>query len=164
MKRPLFIAMYLGIWVAVTAGVIYFGRVLGVQWWHALLVAYLLFVFVNGSMAYVSVKRRLEAIGERPPSYLMYLFFPRGIHESIAIPRVLRILVGVVIFSGGAAFGLVAIVLGLQFAGRPQSVGALALLLASAAMGAAFTYVGFRLVVMRTDGSLFKRPPSREPG
>lgn len=164
MKRQLFIAMYLGMWAAVTAGAIYLGRVLGVPSWHALLVAYLLFAFVNGSIAYVSVKRRLEAQGKRPPSYLMYLFVPRGIHESIAIPRILRIRVGLVIFSGGAAFALVAMVLGFQFAARAQSVGALALLLASAAMGASFIYVGLRLIVMRADESLFKRTPNREVG
>lgn len=164
MKRQPVIAMYFGIWAAVTACVIYFGRVLGVQWWRAFLVAYLLFVFVNGAISYASVKRRLAAEGKRPPSYLMYLFFPRGTHESIAIPRVIRILVGLVIFSGGLAFVLVAMALGLGFIARTQQVPALAPLLALAVLGAAFIYVGFRLVVMRADGSLFRRTANREVG
>ena len=119
--------------------------------------AYFLFMVVNGSMAYVFLKRGLEAEGRRPPPYLVYLFVPKGIQQSVAVPRVLRILIGLVIFLGGAGFAAFAIILGLDSTARAHPAGSAVILLVAGAMGAAFMYVGFRLVVMRADESLFKR-------
>ncbi len=161
MKRQSLIAMYVGAWIAITAAVIYFARAFGAPWWQALVAAWLLFVVGNGSLAYGSARRRFEAEGKRPPPYLMYLFFPAGIHQSIAVPRALRVVVGLVILAGGAVFAVGAVVLGVQLFGQTQAPGALPLLLLSAVMGAAFAYVGFRLVVMRGDEPLVKRSPAR---
>lgn len=157
MKRHLFLAAYLGLWATIAALVVYFGRVIGLQWWLAALVAYLLFFVVNGSMAYVSVKRRLEAEGIRPPSYLAYLFFPMRLQQSVAVPRVLRIFIGIVIFLGGAAFIAVSIILGLDFTARVRPVGAAGVVIVMAVLGATFVYVGIRLMVVRADESLFNR-------
>lgn len=162
MKRQLFKAVYLGMWAAVTGGVVYFGHAWGVSWWGSLLVAYLLFVFVNGSMAYVWVKRRLESEGKQPPSYLCYLFLPGGIRQRIVVPRVVRIVLGLAIFAGGVAFEFAALVLGPSSTTRVHSVGAVALLVVLAVFGAAFIYVGFRLIVMRENEALLSRARERE--
>jgi hypothetical protein len=162
MTPQLFFVVYLGLWAAIAAAFIYFGSLFGVAWWQSILAAFLMFFVVNGSLAYAYTKRRLEAAGERPPPYLVYLFFPRGfrspaapIPKSIAFPRILRIVVGAPIFLSGAIFAAFAVSFGVI---GQTLASAVAIVVLFETLGLFFMYVGFRLVVMRGDESLFKRP------
>jgi hypothetical protein len=169
MNRHVVIGVYLGFWAAVAAVVVYIALVIGVQWWQAVLFAFCLFFVVNGSMAYLSMKRRLEATGERPPPYLVYLFFPRGskqlgaqFQKSVAVPRMARVVLGAPIFVGGLI--LSAFVVIFSAAGpRAQTLEFVVAFVTVffGVLGLLFLYVGFRLMVMPDDEPLFKRPWQR---
>lgn len=160
MKARLFLVAYVGVWVAIAAAAIYLAVDHGFSWWHAAVPVYLLFVFVNGSLAYPFAKRRLESEGKQAPPYLSYLFFPKGRPQPISVPRPIRALFGIAIFLGGllfVAFG-VSRASGPNLSSVPHPIRAAVLLLVLVAMGLLFIYVGGRLVVMRSDEPLFKNP------
>jgi hypothetical protein len=164
MSPQVFFPTYLGLWAAIAAIAVYFGRAIGVQWWQALVATFLLFFVVNGTMAYRSMKRRLEAEGRQPPPYLTYLFFPRGrqrtspFQQSIAVPRILLVVVGVPIFLAGVILGVFAVSYGLTGV-QAQSLGfVMAMAAIWGTLGVLFVYVGFRLMVVRPNESLFKLP------
>ncbi|HWI83652.1 hypothetical protein [Ramlibacter sp.] len=160
MKARLFLVAYVGVWVVIAAAAIYFAVSHGFSWWHAAVPSYLLFLFLNGSLAYVFTKRRLESEGRQAPPYLSYLFLPKGKPQRISVPRPIRALFGIVIFLGGllfVAFGAL-LVSGPNLSSAPHPIEAAALLLLLVAMGVLFMYVGGRLVVMRADEALFQNP------
>jgi hypothetical protein len=146
MKRQLVFATYIayvGFWLAVAAAAIYFGGLFGQPWWKMFLFAYLLFFVVNGSLAYVSMKRRLESEGKVPSWYLSYLFFPRGVPFSSA-PRFVRIPLGVVIFLGGLIS--VALSVGLVVKPPERTLSVVASIVFLLVAGGLFMYMGVRLV------------------
>ena len=144
MKRHLVFAAYIayiGFWLVVASAAIYFGGVLGLPWWKMFLVAYLLFFVVNGSLGYVYMSRRLESEGKAPPSYLFYLFFPKGVPFS-NVP-LFRIPLGVVIFLGGLSSIALSVALVLNPPERTLSVVASIVFLLVA--GGLFMYMGAHL-------------------
>jgi hypothetical protein len=72
------LAGYFAIWASVVAGIVYGIVQLGYPAWGAVISAFLLFVFVNGSLAYRARARQLRLEGKEPPPYLKFLFFPQG--------------------------------------------------------------------------------------
>jgi len=69
-------------------------------------VVFMLFL-VNAAVAYHYRSKQLRAIGQEPPSFFLFLFFPRPLANRIPVPRLLRVALGLVVFSGGALFVLV---------------------------------------------------------
>jgi hypothetical protein len=73
------IAAYLALWAAIAGGFIYGVVQAGISVWVAVGSAFLLFVLVNGSLAYGARVRQLRLEGKEPPRYLQYLFLPQGL-------------------------------------------------------------------------------------
>jgi hypothetical protein len=88
-------AAYLGFWTVVAGGIIYGVVQTGYSSWVGVVSAFLLFVFVNGSLAYRARVRQLTLEGKGPPSYLRYLLFPQGYPKfKEPAPRFEHFLVG----------------------------------------------------------------------
>ena len=150
--------VYLGLLVAIVATVMYIATAVGLSLWLAAVLAFAIFFFVNGSLAYVSRARQLRGQGEQPPRFLVYLFYPRPFSSAVAMPRALRVLLGVVILAGGGLFVITGglILTNLDFSRIPRPIGAVAMLLVLAILGLAFAYVGYRLIIIKNEDSLFK--------
>jgi hypothetical protein len=125
-------------------------------------VAYLLFIFVNGSLAYRFRAQQLRREGKQPPSYLWYLFFPKGLRHTVVVPRLLRVLLGIVISVGGVLFviGGTLMLKELEFSFILHSIRALAAVGVFFVLGLAFAFVGFRLMIVENDEPLFGRRQS----
>lgn len=153
--------LYVGLWAAASAAVIYVVTGAGISLWLAAVLAYLLFLFVNGSLAYVFRVRQLRREGKPPPSYLSYLFFPKGLRETlsvrntVSVPRPIRVLLGLVISLGGAVLvvGGGFILNDPDFSRMPHPFVAIFMLVA---MGVAFAYVGLRLIIVKNDEPLLR--------
>jgi len=149
MKRQVVFAAYIGFWLAVASAAIYFGGSLGLPWWKSFAVTYLLFLGVNGSLAYMSMRHRLKSEGKAPSAYLVYLFFPKGVPFA-NLPPTVRIPLGVVILLGG----LIAVAMSIDLLFNPpeRTLSVVASIVVLLVAGPLFTYMGFRLVVAR-DGA-----------
>ena len=149
MRLRLALAVYLALWAAVAGGMIYGVVRVGYSAWVAVAFAFLLFVFVNGSLANRARVRQLRLEGKEPPRYLQYLFFPRGSPNfKQEAPRSTHLLVGVATALTGAFFVFcgVALAFDAEWSRISQShlVAAICILLAS--IGAAFLYLSWRLL------------------
>jgi hypothetical protein len=156
MNARVSLALYFVVWVGIAAAVIYLATALGYSLWLAAALAYLLFILVNGSLAYVFRARQLKREGKQPPSYLLYLFFPRGIRHTVEVPRPLRLCLGVIVSVGGGVFvaGSALALTDANFSRMPHPLAAVAMLLV---LGIAFAYVGVRLIIVENDEPLFRR-------
>jgi len=150
--------LYLAAWTAIATAVIYVLVRAGQPLWLALALASLLFIFVNGSLAYGVRARQLRREGKQPPRYLVYLFFPRGVQSEVALPRPIRIILGIPIALGGALLLVFSCLMPLstKLSQVPHPLGAVVLPLLLASLGAAFMYVGYRLLVMQNDEPLLR--------
>jgi hypothetical protein len=163
MKTRVLVALYLVLWATIAAGVIYVAMRAGHSVWVAAPLAYLLFILVNGSLAYFFRARQLRREGKQLPSFLMYVFFPKGVRYTVSVPRPIRVVLGSIIFLGGLFLMLGGLMLAsLDFLRAPYPFGAAAMLLVFVAMGAAFTYIGFRVIIVKDDQPLFKRRRAAE--
>jgi len=146
---------YLALWALVAAAVMYGVIAAGYSFWLAALLAYLLFFFVNGSLAYRYRARKLRQQGEEPPPFLVYLFFPKRVNfkDRVPLPRPFRILLGIFVFVGGGFLVLTGILLlfTLNPSQVPHPVGAVIALCVLAGIGVGIVYVGVRLIVMKND-------------
>jgi hypothetical protein len=158
--------LYLALWVAIATAGIYAAIAAGHPFWLGAALTFALFFFVNGSLAYFFRARQLRLQGEQPPPFLVYLFRPAPLQykSRVAVPRPLRLLLGVVIFIGGAFFVLIDVLMltNLDFSRIPHPVGAVIMLFVLPVLGLAIAYVGFRLMVMKGEDPLFKRTESGE--
>ena len=148
MNKRLALSLYLALWVAIAAAVI--GGIVGAGYplWTAVVSACLLFVFLNGSLAYGFRARRLRLEGKNPPPYLRYLFLPNGIPRfTEAAPRSTHVLVGIAAALTGAFFLFcgAALAFDAQWSLIPHPIIAAAMCLALAGIGAAFLYLALRL-------------------
>jgi hypothetical protein len=148
--------LYLVAWIVLSAGIV-FGLVhAGISIWAAAALVYLVFTFVNGTLAYRHLARKLAPQGLAPPPYLSYVFFGSRGPGPIRVSRPVRVLLALVVASGGVLFVVMAILLASKLPSPlvPSGVGVLAVL---ALFGCAFIYVGVRLAVVKDDEPLFKR-------
>lgn len=151
--------LYLGFWTAIVAGVIYVLTSIGYSFLLAWTLAFLLFVFINGVLAHTFRARQLRREGKAPPPFLVYLFFPKGVQAKIAVPRVVRIILGIVVLLGGVCFLLAGVLL-LDHLDSSQALGlhgAIVLLLVLVILGVMSVYIGFRLFVIKNNEGIFKR-------
>jgi hypothetical protein len=107
---------------------------------------------VNAVFAYRYRSRKMRSQGQEPPPFLVYLFFPRPLPSRVSVPRPVRIILGLIILSGGAFFLLIGFLLFTdRHAMQSQLVGSVVAVALLAALGATFAYVGFRLMSMVSD-------------
>jgi hypothetical protein len=164
--KAIAVTIFIGVWGAVAAAVIYLASATGYSFWVGAAVVGALFFLVNGSVAYRFRARQLRQQGKEPPSLLVYLFYPKPINlrERVAVPRPFRVLLGIVILIGGAFLVLTGTVIlfMLDLTKVPHPVGALIALVVLASAGVGSLYVAVRLMVMKDDEPMLKRRTSRE--
>lgn len=164
--RAIAVTIFIGVWGAIAAAVLTFASATGYPFWVGAAVACALFFLVNGSVAYHFRARQLRQEGKEPPSFLVYLFYPKPIsfRDRVALPRPFRVLLGIVILVGGAFLVLTGTVLlfTLDFAKVPHPVGAVVALVVLASVGVGSLYVGVRLMVMKNDESMLTGRKSSE--
>jgi hypothetical protein len=154
---------YLALSLAIAAAAIYFAMANGVPFWIAALAAFLLFGWLNGTMAYLGRARQMRERGEVPPPYLVYLLNPTGkpfsFRDKVAVPRFMRVLLGVVLLLGGVflAFAGVVILFAVDLSTAPYPNAARVAMAILAAVGLAALYLSWRLVVVKDDEPLFKK-------
>ena len=167
MNRRVVIGLYVAAWATVLISVVFALNFAGVSLWLSLVLAYLLFVILNGSIAYRYRAHKLRLEGKQPPSYFTYLFFPSRFQSTVRVPRLIRVVLGIIVSLGGVLFLLMDVVLSLhlELSKVPHPIGTIILLLILALLGAGFLYVGVRLLIMNDDEMLFKRsrPSSKTP-
>ena len=149
---------YLALWAAVAGGIIYWVVRIGYPAWAAVASAFMLFLFVNGSLAYRSRARRLRLEGKEPPPYLQYLFFPQGLPKfDLGALKSVHILLGVVataVTGGFFVFCGVGLAFDAKWSRISQPFLAAAICILVAGIGALFLYFSWRLF------SFGRKPPA----
>lgn len=164
-----YIAFYITLWLAVASGVIYGIVVIGTSAGLALrysfglawIVVTLLFVFVNGSVAYRYRSRLLRLEGKTPPPYLQYIFFRNGFDNfkkelspknlKNEAPRLLQIIVGILTAITGmffVGFG-VGLALDAEYSRIQQPIQAALVFMAIASIGVALLYLAWKMIARR---------------
>ena len=116
-RLPLALAAYLSLWAAIGAGIVYGTVQAGYSAWAGGMVAFLIFLFLNGSLAYRARVRQMRSEGKEPPRYLEYIFFPAGPPKAKeAAPRSTHFIAGAV----AAAMGLFLLFCGVALAFSAQ--------------------------------------------
>ncbi|SRR6266511_1480932 len=146
-RLRLALAAYLALWAAIAGGIIYGIVRAGYSAWLAVAFQFLLFVFVNGSLAYRARIRQLRLEGKEPPRYLQYLFFPQGLPKfKQEAPRSTHLLVGIAAALTGVFFVFcgVALAFDAEWSRISQPLLAAAICIVLAGIGAAFLYLSWR--------------------
>jgi len=162
-------AFYITLWVAVASGVIYGIVVIGTSAGLALrysvglgwIVVALLFLFVNGSVAYRFRSRLLRLEGKTPPPYLQYIFFRKGFDNfkkelspknlKNEAPRSLQIIVGILTAITGMFFvGCgVALALDAEYSHIQHPIQAILSFMPIASIGCALLYLAWKMMARR---------------
>ncbi len=152
MKKRFALTLYLALWAALAAGVIFGMSRAGIPIWAAIVCAHLLFIFVNGSLSYRSRTGRLKLEGKKASSYLQYLFFPNGIPKfNTEATKSECLFVGVAAALTGVFFVFcgVALTVDAEWSRIPDPFIAAAISLVLAGIGAAFLYLAWRLFAFK---------------
>jgi hypothetical protein len=152
MRSRLFVlalAAYLALWAAVAAGIIYWVVGIGYSVWAAIASAFLLFIFVNGSLAYRSRARQLRLEGKEPPPYLQYLLFPKGPpkfkKEALQSTHILLGVVATAVSGGLLVLCGVGLAFDAKWSRISQPLLAAAICIFLVGIGALFLYLSWRL-------------------
>jgi hypothetical protein len=159
------LCLYLTLWGAMAAAFIYFTVAAGYPVWLGAVAVFLFFTFANGSLAYLARAKQLRAQGQQPPPFFRFLFFPKpfSLRDKVAVPRVFRVLLGVVVLLPGGVFLAAAgglLLVKLDYSTVPHPAAAAVALLFLALIGLGSMYVGYRMVV---EGRRAVVRPSAEP-
>jgi hypothetical protein len=153
-KRSRFaFAAYLALWAAAAGGIIYGMLWAGYSAWVAVPSAFLLFLFLNGSLAYRARVRQLRLEGKEAPSYLQFLFFPQGSPKfKEPAPRSTHLLVGIAAALTGLFFMFcgVALAFDAEWSRISNPILAASICMVLVGLGALFLYLAWRLVAFRT--------------
>ena len=150
------LASYLALWAAVAAGIIYGLVRAGYSGWVAAASAFVLFLLLNGSLAYWARVRQLRLEGKGAPSYLRYLFFPQGFPEyGEPAPRSTHLLVGIAATLTGIFFMFCGIALAFdaEWSRIRNPVLAASICMVLAGLGALFLYLARRLLAFRSGAA-----------
>lgn len=151
-RSGLALAAYLALWAALAAGIIYGMVWAGYSAWMAVASAFLLFLFLNGSLAYWARVRQVRLEGKEAPSYLQFIFFPQGAprHKEPA-PRSTHLLVGVAAALTGMFFMFCGIALAFdaEWSRISNPILAAGICVVLAGLGALFLYLAWRIVAFR---------------
>jgi protein-S-isoprenylcysteine O-methyltransferase Ste14 len=112
-----------------------------------------MFLFLNGSLAYIAKVRQLRSEGKEPPKYFQSIFFPQGRPKfKEAAPRSTHFLVGVAAAITGAFFVFCGIALAFeaQWSRISEPFIVAAICVALAGIGVAFLYLAWRLLAFGT--------------
>lgn len=160
MTPTLIKAAYFGSWIAIAAGTIYAVMAAGYSFGVAAALAWVLFFFGNGSVAYILRSRQLRRQGEQPPSFFKYLFFPSrsSFTRKMAVPRPVRIGLGMLFICGGLFLLMGAVIaVSVNFSGTAHSARGVIAMVVLSVVGLGIGYVGFRLIVVKNDEPLLRR-------
>jgi hypothetical protein len=141
------LAAYVAIWALVAAGIVYGIVQAGYPAWVAVVSAFLLFVFVNGSLAYKGRARQLRLEGKEPPTYFKFLFFPRGFpRPKEQAPKFDHFLVGIAAAVTGLFFLFcgAGLAFGADWSRISQPILVASICLVLAGIGAVFLYLAWR--------------------
>lgn len=144
MKLRLLVGLYLGLWVTLAVVLAYFGMAVGVSPWVTVGGVFVTFFFINGSLAYVFRSRQLKREGRTPPSYINYVFQTDRFNQPAQVPALVRIALGLIVIFGAALF----LFAGGVFMLTHKSSGQLFAGCLLFSLGAAFAYVGYRVIRM----------------
>ena len=148
-RLRLAIAAYSALWAAIAGSIIYGVMRAGYSALVGVTAAFLAFIFVNGSLAYVARARQLRREGKEPPRYFHYLFLPQGVPKfREEAPRSTHVLVGVAAALTGVFFLFCGVALALDGdwsrVSQPLLVATICIVLAG--IGVAFLYLAWRLL------------------
>ena len=149
MKKQVALAAYWILWAALTAIVIHVAGRFGISLWEAGALAFLSFIFVNGTAAYSIHAKRLRSEGREPPPYLEYVFFPKGAPRSTEeAPRSQKLFVAALAGVMGAflVYCGVALALDGEFSRIPHPIAAGLLCFVISGIGAMLLYLTWRLL------------------
>lgn len=152
MNKPVALTVYLALWAVAVGGIIHWMHGSGYSLLIAVACAYLLFVVVNGSIAYRVHVLRNRSEGKQPQPYLRYLFLPPGITKlKEEAPGSAHRLVGVVALVAGVFFVFCAIALAFdaEWSRIPNPALAVALCLIPGSIGVTLLYTAWRLFAFR---------------
>lgn len=144
MSKKLFTAIYLGLWAALGAVLVYVGVSAGQSPWLMAGAVFVAFYFINGFLAYFIRARQFRGQGKPPPQFIKFLFPTEKFVEPVQFPAAIHVALGLTVILGGAllVYGGGVFVFGFK---RP--IGWLLI-----SLGAAFVYVGYRVIRMRQAG------------
>ena len=148
MNKRVALTLYLGLWTGLSIGVIFGMTRFGYPLWAAAICAYLLFMFLNGALAYLHRSRQLKREGEEAPAYLRYLCIPRGFPKyTQEAPASTHALVGLAAAVAGLFFAFcgVALALDANWSQLQHPFIVIAICSTLAGIGAAFLYLAWRL-------------------
>lgn len=156
MNKRLVLTLYLALWAAVAGSLMYGTIRAGYSIWAATGFAFFLFFFVNGSLSYWGLVRRLKIEGREPPGYFRYLFFPKGLPKAKGpAPRSTHLLVGVAATATGAFFSFCGIALAFNIpwllTDHPLFGASVCIVLAG--IGGVFLYAAWRLFSFAKESS-----------
>jgi hypothetical protein len=140
---------YFALWAVVAGGAMYGIVRAGYSVPVAVACAFLLFFFVNGSLAYRARSRQLTREGKEPPRYLQYLLLPQGLPKfNQEAPRSTHLIVGIAAALIGLFFVFCAFALAFdaEWSRISQRVLAAVICIILASMGVAFLYLAWRLL------------------
>lgn len=149
------LAAYLALWAVLAAGIVYATVRAGYSAWVGAAFALLLFVFVNGSLAYRARARQLRREGKTPPPYFQYLFLPQGFPRfKEEASRSGHFFVGIAAALTGLflVFCGIALAFDADWSRISQPILAASLCVVLAGVGASFLYLAWRLVGFRARG------------
>ena len=149
------LAAYLAIWAAVAGGIVYGTVRAGYSAWVGVASALLLFVFLNGSLAYRARARQLRLEGKEPPPYFRFLLLPQGFPRfKEEASRSGHFVVGIAAALTGLflVFCGVALAFDAEWSRIPRPILAASLCVILAGVGALFLYLAWRLVAFRARG------------
>ncbi len=121
---------------------------------------WIIFFLASGTIAYRYSARKMRETGQVPPPYLVYLLRPfiTAFKNAVAVPRPLRIVLGLTTLSGGAFFLLIAWVAFEQdTVHRIEPIITISFVGLFVILATVSVYVGVRLIKMaNTSERLFK--------
>ncbi len=152
MNKQSALTLYLALWAALSAGVIFGMTQAGYPLWVAAVSAYFLFLFLNNSLAYWIRARQLKREGKEAPAYLRYILLPGGIPKfKEEAPRSTHVMVGVAAALIGAflVFCGTALAFDGEWSRMPHPLMAATICLVVTGIGAALLYLAWRLFMFR---------------
>ena len=148
-KRFALAAAYVAFWATVGGGMMYAITRAGYPMWVAGASAYLLFIFLNGSLAYRTRVRQLRREGKDRPPYFKFLFFPQGFPKyKEQAPRSTHFFVGIAAAITGLFFVFcgVALAFDAEWSRISHPIVGASVCAVLAGLGGSFLYLAWRLI------------------
>jgi hypothetical protein len=163
MKARILVSLYFLLWIGIAVVAFHYAKQLEFSSLSAVIFAFLLFSFGNSSIVYFFCNHRLKQEGKPSVGYIKSVFLPKKTHETVAIPRPIKIILGAIVFLGGAGFlGVVFLVTrDVYYTSSVDLFVKLLFLLTLIVVGATFSYIGYRLLVIKDDERIFRRVRSK---